>query len=358
MSGKKVRGFKRKLPNGKFSKTLYVDFVYRGKRVNRDTGLVSIKDLPKWVADARTVIDQELAGASRPSIVEHRTLTVNQALARYWEQKLKFSRSAKTEWYLLSRLGAMLGEETKFVDLRTATIMERVVVPLKNRGLTAASINRELDVLKAAHRWAQEVWEVEELRSITWRRLRQKGPVRVIKSPTVEQIRSLHQNASPRLRRAIQMAVLTGLRLSEIRGLKPENLDLASGTMTLIGKGNKEARLPLSSAAIYLLSSMLRENSSRLFDMTNFTKEWNAARTLSGTPDIRFHDLRHAFATLLAGNGLGAHGVQKVMRHSDIATQSIYVDADKLQVLPHLDRLAETVSFSELPDSSKPESKS
>lgn len=347
---RKVRGFKRKLPNGSFSKTLYVDYVYRGVRVNRDTGCQSAKELPTWVAGTNQQIDQKLAGALRPLTAEHRNLTVLEALTRYWDQKLRFSRSAKSEQYLLSRLADMLGAETKFVDIRTGVIMERVIVPLKRRGLTARSINRELDILKAAHRWAQEVWEVEDLPTIAWRRLHQKAPVRLIKAPTVEQIRSLHLNASPRLQPVIQMAVLTGLRLSEIRGLRPKDVDLSAGTMTLIGKGNKEAKLPLSSAAISLLSSMLRENSSQLFDMKNFRKEWDAARTLSGTPDIRFHDLRHAFATLLAANGMGAHGVQKAMRHSDIATQLIYVDADKLLVLPHLDRLAEVVNFDVSPN--------
>lgn len=51
---------------------------------------------------------------------------------------------------------------------------------------------------------------------------------------------------------------------------------------------------------------------------------WNAARVKAGLPDVRLHDLRHTFASLLINNGRSIYEVQKLLGHTQIKTTQRY----------------------------------
>ena len=51
----------------------------------------------------------------------------------------------------------------------------------------------------------------------------------------------------------------------------------------------------------------------------NLRKVWEAARKEAGNSSVRFHDLRHTFATRMADDGMEMQGLAKILGHTDIA---------------------------------------
>ena len=345
-----IKGYRDKRADGSPSPTLRVDFWHRNVRVRQDSGCTTERDLQKWANTVREQIDRDSLQASRRSTAARPNLSLKAAMERYRDER----RGGKNSWtasakFLATRLVTEIGETTEIAGIRTSTVMAHVV-RLRERGLKASSINQEIALLKTMLNHAREIWEMD-LPTIAWRRLMLPVPVRIKNTPTAEQVADLLEASTPRLQRIIEMAVLTGLRHFEIAKVRWTDIQILSpsdGYLTLIGKGDKEVKLPLSSATISLLTSIPRENSLRVFDMTNFRGEWDATRKSVGLSNTRFHDLRHAFATWLDREGVTVQDIKTAMRHSDIATSLIYVDAENRKLLPSLEKVGERLRSAKL----------
>jgi site-specific recombinase XerD len=51
---------------------------------------------------------------------------------------------------------------------------------------------------------------------------------------------------------------------------------------------------------------------------------WDRARRVAGLPDLRLHDLRHSFASVLVNNGVPIYDVQKLLGHASVKTTQRY----------------------------------
>jgi site-specific recombinase XerD len=58
--------------------------------------------------------------------------------------------------------------------------------------------------------------------------------------------------------------------------------------------------------------------------LQHFHNTWDRIRTRAGLPDVRIHDLRHNFASLLINSGRSLYEVQKLLGHADISTTQRY----------------------------------
>jgi len=178
--------------------------------------------------------------------------------------------------------------------------------------------------------------------------------------PTVcsrQQVLKLLQAPSPeepfylRDRALLDLLSATGVRASEVAGLKTTDLNLDIGYLRCFGKGNKERVVPLGKVAIAATLEYLRDLRPKLIrsGSESFVLLSRTGRPLSrievwrllkkyalraGMPKkVTVHTLRHCFATHLLSGGADLRSVQEMLGHVDIGTTQIYthVDHDRLR---------------------------
>jgi integrase len=132
----------------------------------------------------------------------------------------------------------------------------------------------------------------------------------------------------------IEFLILTGTRKSEVVNLPWNELDLAKGAWSIPPERNKAKTLkiiPLSQATLNLLERRKGNESEYVFPSPktgmpyrHFHNTWDRIRKKAGIPDVRIHDLRHNFASLLINSGRSLYEVQKLLGHASISTTQRY----------------------------------
>lgn len=143
-------------------------------------------------------------------------------------------------------------------------------------------------------------------------------------------------------RAMLEVLYATGLRVSELVGLRLDQVNLRQGVVRVVGKGNKERLVPLGEEAVDWLERYMRDSRPTMFrgrpDATLFPSSrgqpmrrqtfWHAVKRYALQAGIRKvlspHVLRHAFATHLLNHGADLRVVQMLLGHSDISTTQIY----------------------------------
>lgn len=129
----------------------------------------------------------------------------------------------------------------------------------------------------------------------------------------------------------ITFALETGLRKSNILNLRWANVDMENGICWVNAneaKGKRAIRIPISNAAMKVLRTQKEYEHTRLgyvFDRDKIQKRvWDKYCKLVGIENVRFHDLRHTFASWLAQDGVSLYQIKELLGHSDIKSTVRY----------------------------------
>ncbi|MGZ5112093.1 MAG: site-specific tyrosine recombinase XerD [Usitatibacter sp.] len=154
-------------------------------------------------------------------------------------------------------------------------------------------------------------------------------------------------------RAMLETLYASGLRVSELVGLKTVQVSLDMGVLRILGKGSKERLTPLGQEAVAWIERYQREarpeilrarKSDAMFVTSRggpMTRQsfWALIKRHAATAGIRHaispHTLRHAFATHLINHGADLRVVQLLLGHADISTTQIYthVARERLKAL-------------------------
>lgn len=145
----------------------------------------------------------------------------------------------------------------------------------------------------------------------------------------------------------LEVIYAAGLRVSELVGLRLQDVNLERGYVVVVGKGSKERAVPLGEAAAARLQDYLDRArpllikgaasdsvfiSSRKRQITR-QMFWGRiklyVRKAGITRNVSPHTLRHSFATHLLDNGADLRSVQAMLGHADISTTQIYTHVSR-----------------------------
>lgn len=210
----------------------------------------------------------------------------------------------------------------------------------------ATSANRRLTVFKRYFRWALR----ERLVTVdpTLKMLSAKQALRVPKLMSESQVDALL--AAPdsdtalgqRDKAMLELMYASGLRVSELVGLKTFHLGLNEGVLRVMGKGGKERLVPFGQVAREAIVRYLKDARPVILGGQQ-TEDLFVTNRGCGMSRVMFwmlvkkyapiahiysplspHTLRHAFATHLLNHGADLRAVQMLLGHADISTTTIY----------------------------------
>ncbi|MEK9802577.1 MAG: site-specific tyrosine recombinase XerD [Curvibacter sp.] len=225
----------------------------------------------------------------------------------------------------------------------------------------ATTANRRLTVFKRFFRWALREHRIAADPTLRLQAARQ--PLRVPKTLSEAQVEALL--AAPgedtplalRDRTMLELMYASGLRVSELVGLKTFNVSLSEHVLRVFGKGSKERLVPFGEVAAQWLQRYLNEarpallagkqtddlfvtvRGARAGEAMTRVMFWQLvrkyARVAGITAPLSPHTLRHAFATHLLNHGADLRAVQMLLGHADISTTTIYthVARERLKAL-------------------------
>lgn len=143
----------------------------------------------------------------------------------------------------------------------------------------------------------------------------------------------LTSGAYRRTRVMIMLGYYQGFRVSQIARVRGDDIDLLSGTIRTVSKGNKDSILPLHPAIRELAPTMpdgwwfpARNQDDAPISGASVTDLITRAKTRAGITDPKLtpHSLRHSFGTELVEQGVDIRVVQELLLHEDLSTTQIY----------------------------------
>lgn len=138
----------------------------------------------------------------------------------------------------------------------------------------------------------------------------------------------------------LELLYAAGIRVSELCGLNRSDIDLRARTVTVVGKGGKQRRVPIHDAAVDALRTWLEDGRD---DMEGPSEAAfvNRRGARLGPRDVRRildrrsaspthpHALRHTYATHLLDGGADLRVVQELLGHASLATTQVYTHVSK-----------------------------
>jgi integrase len=283
-----------------------------GRRRARQTA--STKTLAIEIeAKLRTDLERERAGL-RPN------RTLEDALAEYLTTSAIALKSYDSLLYVAKVIRPFLGRPIERISDAAADIIRDG----QKRNRTPATINRQLAMLRRIGNLAYQWGWIDQPagKRVTLLRESQERHVYLTQAQVAAIASRTKQEGT---RDAIWLAATTGLRRGELLALTPEHY--RDGALWLAtSKSGRPRRVPVPTDARYICDRLpLRTTAKAL--RTDFIQ----ARIAAGLPHVRFHDLRHTFASWAVAAGVDLRLLKDLMGHSTMQMTSRYAHLDDSQ---------------------------
>lgn len=249
----------------------------------------------------------------------------------------------------LTTLAAWAAEQgADVVGLHTEQLRS-FVASEHRRGLSPKSLQRRLSACRSFYQWLLKHGRITASPAAALRA--PKAPRKLPQVLDADEATRLVEVPTDvplglRDRALLELFYSSGLRLSELCALRWRDLDMASGFVTVLGKGNKQRKVPVGSHARNALEAWRAEqggaNEAHVFPGRGAgpisqravqIRLKQLAQRQGLFKHVHPHMLRHSFASHILESSGDLRGVQELLGHADIATTQIYthVVADRLR---------------------------
>jgi integrase/recombinase XerC len=243
-----------------------------------------------------------------------------------WAERARLDGPAHVDRLVLRRYLAFLGTRrmAKRSIARKAAALRRYFAWLTRTGVLAADPSSRLTAPRGEGR-LPHVLKGEELETL----LGDQAPA--------------GEPADLRDRAVVELLYGSGLRVGELCGLRPRDVDLARGQVLVWGKGSKQRQLPMSESSVAAVRAWVESGRAAMVTgespadalFVNRRGHRMTPRDVRRLLDRRAaspthpHALRHTFATHLLDGGADLRAVQELLGHSDLATTQLYTHVSK-----------------------------
>ncbi|TET71857.1 MAG: helix-turn-helix domain-containing protein [Candidatus Aminicenantes bacterium] len=224
----------------------------------------------------------------------------------------------------------------KNVDLRAISRLdvERFRASRLKRGNTKSTVNRYLQLMGKMFNLAIEEGYLEENPARKVNNFNEKDSLKE-RILTEKEEEKLLENCSDTLKSIIAVALNTGMRRAEILNCTWDQIDLKAGMIRVERtKSGKVRHIPINDDLFKQILKLKNKNGQSAFVFLNpATKKpfldmktpFKRACRISGIEGLRFHDLRHTFATRLVANGVDIETIKELLGHHSIAITQRYL---------------------------------
>jgi len=255
-------------------------------------------------------------------------------------QYMPHVRSYKKSWetdvsllknHLLPRFG------TRYLDEITRQDIVKMHADRRASGAAPGSANRLLIMMRYIFNLALR-WEVPGIKGNPTKNVplmaEDNKKERYLNEDEARRLyEAVCESENAMLKFVVPMLILTGARKREVLDAKWEDFDFDRRLWRIpTTKLGKPRHVPLSDGVMNLLASVPRldgcqwafANPDKARPYRSVYSAWHTARTKADLADVRMHDLRHSFASLLINSGRSLYEVQKLLGHTQIKTTQRY----------------------------------
>jgi integrase len=348
-------------------KSYIVEF---GRGSRRTIGSAAVLTLEQARITARQWLSEHDSGKLPPAARgKHKPMTLGQFIERKYAPWVESERKAGAATLAALKAHFKADFYGKTLDSITGWQVDKFKADRLREGIKPATVNRDVSRIRAVLSKAVEWGHLEKhpLSSVKRAKGDDEGRVRYL--TTAEEIAlrdALAKRESKRkeqresgnvwnierkrqtrpqwgaeeftdhLAPLVLIAMNTGMRRGELFGLKWADVDLQQHVLTLRAattKGQRVRRIPMNSEVLSVLEQWRKQNPKAeglVFPgdegarMTNINKSWASLTTTAKLGDLRFHDLRHHFASRLVMAGADLYVVKELLGHQDFAMTQRY----------------------------------
>ena len=243
---------------------------------------------------------------------------------------------------------ANVGDEYGGLGLKEVSpaVIRSWLASLKDQGMSSRSLNRKISSLRSFYKYQLKngVVELSPMGAIISQKMSKRLPVFVEQKEMAMLFDEVifpddWEGKTDRL--ALAILYYTGMRLSELVGLRESHVDSGNRTVKVLGKGNKERVIPVNEALLAAMREycdqkrveleapdreflLVGRKGRKLYPkyVYRLVREYLAQVTTIGQKSP--HVLRHTFATHLMNAGAGLNPVKELLGHASLAATQVY----------------------------------
>lgn len=273
---------------------------------------------------------------------------LNQSFFRYLEFEKRFSKHTIIAYQNdLDQYVAYINSQFELDDLNhiSHTLIRSWIVSMMDAGMKSKSVNRKISSLKTYYKFLQREGIISQ--SPMQKIISPKTPKRLPQYVEQSQMENLLDEVDfedsfegYRDRLILEVFYATGIRVSELVGLKTSNVDTSRMFIKVLGKRNKERIIPISEELITTIEVYNRyknekglseaeyffvlENGEAMYTKKVYRLVKAELTKVTSIQKKSPHVLRHTFATHMLNNGAELNAIKEILGHSSLAATQVY----------------------------------
>ena len=244
--------------------------------------------------------------------------SVNEAVQE-WLISIQGLAESTKEYYTRTIQEFIIDLPKKHISQITSTDLHNYLIKFR-WSHKASTTNTHLWALKAFFSFLSDNYGIQNV-SQPIKKFKEELPYRPFINS--EQYRKILESATQEESDIIKMLANTGMRRSELAGLKPENISPNLSSIRIQGKGGKVRTIPCNQTVREILSRYINFPRNRK-SIYNYCKIAGNKVHISLSP----HTLRRYFATSLLNKGVSLLIISRLLGHSSVRTTEIYLHLD------------------------------